>query len=201
MRVQFVRGDQFAGYAALILREDGLTVRLPGYDRNSRVPHDLAHFVAEREFRLGRGVFGCIAAGAMFSNMTLVDGRPRYDTQARSRAVLKANAAELTLAECLSGVVHDAVESDLELPTAYRRLRESWDVLRSGPCPYRPSDLRRVLDVLGQLAERWQALGPGEKLALRWEMPAETAAGSGRGRGPATVRRISAGRRDVAAPR
>jgi hypothetical protein len=171
MRVQFVRGGQRGGYVVLILREDGLTVRLPGYDRKFRVPHDLAHFVAEREFRLARGVFGCIAAGAMFSNMSVVDGRQRYDARSRSRAVLKANGPELTLAECLSGVVHNAVEHQLDLGVAHRRLRDSWGALRTGPCPYEAADLRRTLDVLGQLTERWQELGPGEKLALRWDQP------------------------------
>jgi hypothetical protein len=169
MRVQFVRGGQHEGYVVLILREDGLTVRLPGYDRKWRVPHDLAHFVAEREFQMARGVFGCIAAGAMFSNMSVVDGRPRYDAQVRSRLVLKTNGAELTLAECLSGVVHDAVEHEVDLAVAHRRLRDSWGALRTGPCPYEAGDLRRALDVLGQLASRWQDLAPGERLALRWD--------------------------------
>jgi len=171
MRVQFVRSDLGTGYVVLILREDGSTVRLPGYDRTFRVPHDLAHFVAEREFRLSHGVFGCIAAGAMFKNMSVAGGRARYDAGSRSRAVLRANAAELNLAECLSGVVHDAVEHELDLPVAHRRLRESWGVLRTERCPYEPADLRRALDLLDQLGQRWQALEPGGKLALRWEPP------------------------------
>src|SRR4051794_32548074 len=104
MRVQFHRSDQAGGaYVVLIQREDGLTVQLPGYDQRAAVPHHLAHFVAEHEFRLSHGVFGCIAAGAMFSNMSLVGARPRYDAQARSRAVLRVNAGELSLAESLSG--------------------------------------------------------------------------------------------------
>ncbi|OLE24763.1 MAG: hypothetical protein AUG44_18105 [Actinobacteria bacterium 13_1_20CM_3_71_11] len=192
MRVQFVRSDHGAGYAVLILREDGVTVRLPGYDRTFRVPHDLAHLVAEREFRLARGVFGCIAAGAMFTNMSLVEGRTRYDARARSRAVLRANAAELGLAECLSGVVHDAVEYELEAGAAYRRLRESWGVLRPEPCPYRPADLRRAVDVLDELGRRWRTVGPGERLALRWTMPAGPVPVSRSDRRPATARRARA---------
>jgi hypothetical protein len=171
MRVQFVRSDLGAGYVVMILREDGVTVRLPGYDRTFRVPHDLAHFVAEREFQLSHGVFGCIAAGAMFKNMSVAGGKLRYDAQARSRAVLRANAAELNLAECLSGVVHDAAEHRQDLISAHRRLRESWGVLRTGRCPYEPADLRRALGLLYQLGKRWQALEPGGKLALRWEPP------------------------------
>jgi hypothetical protein len=200
MRVQFVRSDQGAGYAVLILREDGLTVRLPGYDRTFRVPHDLAHFVAEREFRLSRGVFGCIAAGAMFTNMSLVDGRARYDAGVRSRGVLRANSAELSLAESLSGVVHDAVEQGHDLGTAYRRLRESWGALRSDPFPYEPAELRQALDVLRELGQRWQVLGPGEKLALRWTGHAAAVPGPRRTKAPVTARRVSAARRGVGAP-
>jgi hypothetical protein len=180
MRVHFHREAQRGGYAALIHRTDGVTVRLPGAGRKWRVPHDLAHLVAERELGLASGVFGCIAAGAMFSNMTLVEGRPRYDARARSRAVLRANSAGLTLAECLSGVVHDAVEHDLDLATAYRRLREAWGVLRPEPCPYGTAQLRRAVDVLTQLAVRWEALAPGEVLPLRWELPAPVPAAPAR---------------------
>ena len=170
MRVQFHRNDQDgATYVVLVRREDGLTVQLPGYDQRGAVPHHLAHFVAEHQFRLTRGVFGCIAAGAMFSNMSLVGARPRYDAQVRSRAVLRSNASELGLAESLSGVVHDAVEHRLDLGTGYRRLREAWGALRPTPCPYAPADLNRVLDLLDKLGRRWRALAPGEALALRWE--------------------------------
>src|SRR5437773_965984 len=79
MRVQFHRGGQPDEYLVLVGRDDGRTARLPGYDGRQAVPHHLVHFVAEHEFHLIHGVFGCIAAGAMFSNMSLVGGRPRYD--------------------------------------------------------------------------------------------------------------------------
>jgi hypothetical protein len=171
MRVQFHRSDRPDEYVVLVRREDGLTVQLPGYDHQMVVPHHLAHFVAEHQFRLTHGVFGCIAAGAMFTSMSLVDARPRYDAQARSRAVLRVNAAELGLAESLSGVVHEAAEQKLDFGVAYRRLREAWGALRPGQCPYDPVDLHRVLNLLGQLGQRWRALGPGEVLALRWQEP------------------------------
>ncbi len=208
MRVQFHRGDQGDGaYVVLVGREDGLTVQLPGYDRRAAVPHHLAHFVAEHEFRLTHGVFGCIAAGAMFGNMSLVGSRPRYDTRVRSRAVLRSYAGELGLAESLSGVVHEVVEQGLDLGTGYRRLREAWGALRPGSCPYAPADLDRVLDLLAQLGDRWHALGPREVLALRWaaapppasDSTARPAATGTPGRwAPAPVRRFSfsGGRRD-----
>jgi hypothetical protein len=208
MRVQFHRSDRLDEYVVLVRREDGLTVQLPGYDRRMVVPHHLAHFVAEHGFRLTHGVFGCIAAGAMFTNMSMVDARPRFDAQSRSRAVLRLNAAELGLAESLSGVVHDAVEQELDFGVAYRRLREAWGALRPGQCPYEPADLRRVLNLLGQLGERWRALRPGEVLALRWDAAPRARSHSRRSWTPAPPAggrsvqdlAVSGGRRDGDAP-
>jgi hypothetical protein len=171
MRVQFHRGGQPDQYVVLVGRDDGRVARLPGYDGHDAVPHHLVHFVAEHEFHLIHGVFGCIAAGAMFSNMSLVGARPRYDAQVRSRAVLRAHAAELALAETLSGVVDEAAEHDIELSLAHRRLREAWGTMRSGACPYPLDDLRRVLRLLRQLSARWRSQRPGEVLALRWDVP------------------------------
>jgi hypothetical protein len=171
MQVHFHRTDGSGGYAVLIRRDDGLTVRLPGLDRSWRVPHDLAHFVAEREFELGHGVFGSIAAGAMFGNMAVVGGRPRYDANVRSRAVIKAYAAELSLAEVLSGVVHDGVEHEANADTVYRRLLVAWGSLRPGPCPYQAATLRRCLGLLCALEDKWRTVPVGQRLALRWELP------------------------------
>lgn len=171
MQVQFHRIDGNGGYAVIIRRDDGLTVRLPGYDRKFRVPHDLAHFVAERELGLAYGVFGCIAAGAMFGTMSIIEGRPRYDARARSRAVLRAHAAELGLAETLSGEVHQAIERGLDFPAAYRRVQNAWGVLRTGPCPYPAATIRRTLDVLVELGNRWRDVRPGQVMPLRWELP------------------------------
>src|SRR5262245_21588200 len=164
MQAEFHRTDGRGGYAVLIRRDDGLTVRLPGYDRTPRVPHDLAHFIAEREFRLDKGVFGSIAAGAMFTNMAVVDGRARFDAKARSRAVRRAHTVELGLAELVAGVVHDGIERRERFEDVLVRLREAWGRVRPGPCPFHPETLRRALDILSELADRWQTLPEGERL-------------------------------------
>jgi hypothetical protein len=195
MHAEFHRTDSRGGYAVIIRRDDGLTVRLPGYDRKWRVPHDLAHFVAEREFRLNKGVFGSIAAGAMFSNMAVVEGRQRFDANVRSRAVLRAHTAEIGIAELVAGVVHEGVERAERFEDVWARLREAWGTVRPGPCPYHPETLRRVLAILTALAVRWQALPEGEGLTLRWPLPVEVspdrraAAGPGRTGRPALAPR------------
>jgi hypothetical protein len=180
MQVHFHRTDSVGGYAVLMRRDDGLMVRLPGLNRSFRIPHDLAHFVTEREFELGHGVFGSIAAGAMFSNMAVVGGRPRYDATVRSRAVIRAYAAELSLAEVLSGVVHDGVEHETNPETLYRHLLIAYGSLRSGPCPYQVATLRRCLGLLWALSDRWRAVPVGQRLALRWELPGAARTSSSR---------------------
>jgi hypothetical protein len=195
MHAEFHRTDGSGGYAVIIRRDDGLTVRLPGYDRKWRVPHDLAHFVAEREFRLNKGVFGSIAAGAMFTNMTVVDGRQRFDAKVRSRAVLRAHTAEIGIAELVAGVVHQGVERGERYEEVWVRLRGAWGTVRSGPCPYHPETLRRVLAILAALAERWQALPAGEWLTLRWPLPVEISAGDRGAAAPARTGRPALARR------
>jgi hypothetical protein len=170
MQVDFRRTDSRGGYVVLMQRGDGLTVRMPGYDRKWRVPHDLAHFVTEREFRLNHGVFGSIAAGAMFSNMVIVDGRPRYDARSRSRAVIRAYRAELGLAEMIAGVVHEGIEQDTDLDGLCLRLQDAWATLRPGPCPYPAASVRRCVGVLDQLGKKWHTTGVGDRMVLRWDL-------------------------------
>jgi hypothetical protein len=172
MQVDFHRTDGRGGYAVLMRRDDGLTVRLPGHGGKCRVPHDLAHLVTERELRLAHGVFGSIAAGAMFQDMAVVGGQPRYDARMRSRAVIKAYADELGLAEVLVGVVHEGVEHAIGANIVYRQLLEAWGTLRRAPCPYQVATLRRCLGLIDLLESRWSRVAVGQRLALRWELPA-----------------------------
>jgi hypothetical protein len=170
MQVEFHRTDAQGGYAVLMRRDDGLTVRMTGYDRTRRLPHDMAHFVTERELRLNHGVFGSIAAGAMFSNMAVVDGRLRYDGRARSRAVIRAYRSELGLAEVVAGVLHDGIEQRLDPETLHRRLQSAWGTMRPGPCPYQAIRVRRCLEIMARLGLRWRAVDVGDRMALRWDL-------------------------------
>jgi hypothetical protein len=176
MQAEFHRTDSCGGYAVIMRREDGLTVRLPGSDLGWRAPHHLVHFIAEREFRLHRGVFGSIAAGAMFGNMTVVEGRTWFDANARSRAVLRAHTAEIGIAELVAGVVHEGVERQARPEVVLTRLRDAWGTLSPDACPYHPETLRRVLSILDGLVERWWLLPDGQRLALRWPLAVEVSA-------------------------
>src|SRR5258705_7102750 len=95
----------------LIQRSDGAVFTLSSYSRKHRVPHDLAHAVTERELGMADGIFGCIAAGAVFDSVEQTAGKKRHDAKVRSARILKAPNS-IGLSEAISGVIHEAVEKD-----------------------------------------------------------------------------------------
>src|SRR5262249_29787977 len=97
-------------YYSRVRRQDGVVLHLPGYDRKWSVPHDLAHFAAERAFGWTGGLWGSIAAGAELPNMHVISGRPRHDHRARSDAILPAHPADLGIAGGLAGLPHARIQ-------------------------------------------------------------------------------------------
>jgi len=140
---------------ARIYRNDSVTMELPSYSRKWTVPHDLAHAVAERELGLAGGVFGCIASGAIFSNMRLLQGRLRYDAAERSARILKAHRGSIGVAELLAGVLHDTVEHG-RAGTPFDWARRNWGVLSPEQFPWTVDDVERATDVLRDQARQWQ---------------------------------------------
>src|SRR5205823_7471926 len=72
MKVTFVRspGQRLRTIAE---RRDGVTVGVTGApDRDGRLPHDLAHFVVEKELGLDSGFWGGIAQGRLFRGAEIV---------------------------------------------------------------------------------------------------------------------------------
>lgn len=166
MRLVFFRMAQ-GNSRVVVHRRDGVVLEMRSYSRRHRVPHDLAHAVAERELRLAAGVFGCVAAGAVFSSMRVLDGSPRHDAAERSRRIIKANARAITLAEVLSGVLHDAVEEGRTAPL-FTRAREAWGIVEEKPFPYTEATLATTAETLSTLTDRWSRLGPEEGLEFTW---------------------------------
>jgi hypothetical protein len=137
----------------LIRRADGAEFTLTSYSRKHRVPHDLAHAVTERELGIPDGIFGCIAAGAVFDSMRQTGGKKRHDAKIRSARILKAPNS-IGISEGITSVIHEAVEKDRATP--YARVREMWGVTQSDPCPYLDPDLDRATETLRELSRRWQ---------------------------------------------
>lgn len=174
--VRFGRCDE-GGSFAVIDRPDGVRLRLWSYDRKFAVPHDIAHFVAERVFGLDGGVWGSIAAGAVLESMEVLSGRLRHDRRARSEAVLRRNRDQIGLAEVLADVVHRGLDQDERM--IGRNLREAWGVFRADPCPFPASQAVEAVAELRGIGEKWLKLPPDALLPLRWRIDGARAGSRG----------------------
>jgi hypothetical protein len=170
MDVTFHRlaGNRYFSTAA---RDDGVTVVIPGYDRTSVIPHDLAHFVAEREFGMTRGFWGSVAAGALFTNMVVESGRQKPHAGERSKRIIKAHADDIGLAEAVAAAIHDSVESDLTPKVVLDRLRAYWGSVGSAPPPMADvANVELAADALRREAARWAAVPVDQGLTLNWPL-------------------------------
>lgn len=158
--------DELRWYRSVLHRDDGVVLLFHGYDRKWRVPHDLAHFAVEQALRLDGGVFGGIAAGALFPNMDVLSGKRRHDAKRRSERVLRDNQKSIGVAEVLAGAVHDAVEQR-DRGELVARARGAWGVFSTEPFPYAPAALMTAADALDELADRWT----GRTLSVKWSQP------------------------------
>lgn len=154
MQLTFVH-DPRGECLTLIRRADGAEFTLSSYSRKHRVPHDLAHAVTERELGIPDGIFGCIAAGAVFDSMQQTGGKKRYDAKTRSTRILKAPNS-IGISESITSVIHAAVENGWK-KTPYARIREMWGVTQQDPCPYLDPELDRATQTLRELRARWEA--------------------------------------------
>lgn len=165
MHIEFAKRNG-GGSLATIDRPDGVRLLLTSYDRANTVPHDLAHFVTERNLGLRCGLWGSIASGALFDSLQIISGKRRHDDAARSQGVRRANADELAFAEVLVGAVHRGMH--LSDTAASREIERAWSSVRDSPCPFPPD--RRIIAVveLRRLGRLFGELDASRTLPLDW---------------------------------
>jgi hypothetical protein len=155
MEIRFTRtGDRTSH--TLAQRDDGVSVHVPRFDRKFPLPHDLAHYVVERECGLTHGFWGCVAEGALFPGMSVVAGRQRPHAAEHSRTLQRTWHEALGEAELV-------VAALLELHRGKR-----WSPLADLAAKIDPALRHRVLARLEAEQRRWQALEVGEHLAFAW---------------------------------
>jgi hypothetical protein len=171
VHIEFARRKD-GGSLATIDRPEGVRLLLTSYDRANSVPHDLAHFVTERDLGLRRGLWGSIASGALFDSVQIISGKRRHDDGARSQAVRRANADELALVEILVGAVHRGLQ--LSDTAATREIERAWLSVRDSPCPFPPdrriaavAELRRLGLHFGELDAPQDRQEPGPLTPVR----------------------------------
>ncbi|HZO90565.1 MAG TPA: hypothetical protein VFB38_19715 [Chthonomonadaceae bacterium] len=171
MNITFTRTGECT-YTTQALRDDAVLLEVPSYDRTHAIPHDLAHYVVERELGLKRGFWGCVAAGALFPGIKVISGRQPDHTAARSQAVIREAGQQGTEAEVLVGVLLRILEEGLEnnWPAARALLREAWKPSKPSRGPLEAEEMRRVCAALCQAQQRWQALAVGESMTVSWRL-------------------------------
>jgi hypothetical protein len=156
----------------LVRRDDGVVLHVPSFGRSSRLPHDLAHYVVEKELRLGRGLWGLLAAGVMLPDMHVVAGRRRPHATERSRAMVKEAGQKPTEAEVLVSLMVGIAEEGLEQNRAAvsARLNAAWKPPRSQRGPISHDEVRRACVALREMAQKWQALPRWRGVTLTWSV-------------------------------
>lgn len=176
MRVTFPRLPDHERAYALVERDDGAVYRLYGAPAGPRLPHDIMHFVVERELRIGDGIWGGIAAGIIFDTMQHVSGRRPPHARERSRELLasfgqRGRRAEVmaNLVECVAGLEHP---SDTQIMTlAASRLT----VLPDAGADVEPAVVAAAAQAVQVEAARWARLRIGEELSYDWPREARAA--------------------------
>ncbi|MDL5154962.1 hypothetical protein [Actinomycetospora termitidis] len=170
MEVEFTRRAD-GGSVAEIARVDGVRLRMRSYDVTNQVPHDAIHLIGERALGMSDGLFGSIAAGAVFESMEVVGGRQRHDRRQRSEEIRRRHAGSLRLAETLVGALQGSLDADAA--GAKDRLDAAWGITRTGASPFSAEQADRAVRELRRLRTEWAGLavgGPGVRYT--WPEPA-----------------------------
>jgi hypothetical protein len=157
-------------YEVVARRDDGVTLRVRTPDKPLKIPHDMAHFVVERELSFDKGFWGSIASGVVFASVQVVSGRQPPHAAEQSAAMIKASYKELAAAELyvavMQGVERDGKERDHRLVCS--RLDEVWRPFRWPRPPVSAEDALNVCRALREAEGVWTALPVGESVTLSW---------------------------------
>jgi len=189
MRVTFPRLPDHERAYALVERDDGATYRLYGGPAGPRLPHDIMHFVVERELRIRDGIWGGIASGIIFDSMQHVSGRRPPHARERSTELLttfhsRGLRAEVlaNFVQCVAGLDHP---SDIQILTlAATQLA----ALPGADADVEPAEVAAAAQALQVEAARWARLRVGEEISYEWPQTALAARRRARARKPRVVR-------------
>ena len=134
----------------------------PGYD--SRLPHDMAHFVVENELGIAGGVFGQLARGGHAGTFHPIGGRPRMRVVRRSERIATTNREDAMLSEKVVAIACRVWNNGVPrvIPAA-------------GIDDVTADALTRVCRQFDVVSAQWSRLAVGESMTLTWRAPARLA--------------------------
>ena len=140
MRITFHRFPDHSSAYSVIERDDGVVYRMKEFTRAGiELPHDLRHFVVERELGITNGIWGGITAGMVYTSMDHVRGRRPPHSAERSDRLMRAQRQPLMRAELLANLVEAIAMLDDPRPggsagSPRSALRGTHCRARRGPC-------------------------------------------------------------------
>ncbi|HEX6520764.1 MAG TPA: hypothetical protein VF070_12255 [Streptosporangiaceae bacterium] len=183
MRITFRRFPDHANAYSLIGRDDGVVYRMMEFTRaGTELPHDLRHFVVERELRIADGIWGGIAAGMVYTSMDHVRGRRPPHSAERSAELKRSQRQRIMRAELLANLVEAIAMLDAPLDGDIRQItRAKLSVVPVTGPGADPADVAAIPppEVLAGAARalqveaaRWARLRVGEELVYEWRLAA-----------------------------
>jgi hypothetical protein len=181
MRVTFPRPAEHQRGYAIVERDDGVVYRMDGFTTTTtELPHDIRHLIVERELRVSDGIFGAIAAGAVWTSMHHVRGRRPPHAADRSQQLKSTQRSRVMRAELLANLVEAVAVLDDPSPDEIRRIAQAKlsvvpivepgadpaDVIAMPP----PAVLAAAASALQVEAARWARLRVGEELVYEWPL-------------------------------
>jgi hypothetical protein len=159
------RKSVFSREPSVATRSDGVRLSIPVFGRLDPIPHDLAHFVIERELDLQNGFVGSIADGANFGGMHVLSGRQPPHAGERSCTVMKANHYPILFSEILVDVTLKGLKGETvgikPLPITLPQIPSSTQAERNAL-------IQRLVPKMQEMCMRWQAIPMGESLLVVW---------------------------------
>jgi hypothetical protein len=170
MEIKVVKLDQRRSHA-VVTRDDKVTLHVAGYGPSQPLPHDLAHYVVEKELALRRGLWGSVADGAIFPGMAILAGRQRPHARERSHALCKANSRSLTQAEVIVALMIELMKNKVPATSPFAEKAVARCLSGRKDCELRAvsaANLQRIDESLGVMARRWSDTKVGDALVVRW---------------------------------
>jgi hypothetical protein len=189
MHVTFPRLPDHERAYAVVERDDGAVYRLYGGEAGPKLPHDIMHFVVERELHIPDGIWGGIASGVIFDSMQHVSGRRPPYARDRSRELLSSFHQNGLRAELMANFVQSV--AGLDHPTDIQIMTlaaTQLSVLPDTGADVEPAEIAAAAQALQVEAARWARLRIGEELSYDWPRAAVAARGRARVRKPRIVR-------------
>src|SRR6266550_5071982 len=123
-----------------------------GYD--TRLPHDMAHFVVENELGINGGVFGQLAAGGTARTVRPTIEKGRRKVAKRGDRIAIANRNDALLSERLVAIACQTWNNALSELTPVQGVSVD--------------DIKRVCREFDAVSAIWSKLAVGESMALQW---------------------------------